>query len=77
MKLLGNSSYGYQMMDRSRHTTRKYLNDDKTHKMVNEPLLKRVNTIEKDLYEVELLKSTIEQEENTSSLDFSNCSMRN
>ena len=29
MKLLGNSSYGYQIMDRSRHTITKYLNDEK------------------------------------------------
>ena len=59
MKLLGNSSYGYQIMDRSRHTITKYLNDEKTHKAINEPLFKRLNTVEKDLYEVELLKSTI------------------
>ena len=31
MKLLGNSSYGYQIMDRSKHTITKYLNDEKTH----------------------------------------------
>ena len=29
MKLLANSSYGYQIMDRSRHTLTKYLNDEK------------------------------------------------
>ena len=29
MKLLGNSSYGYQIMDRSRHTITKDLNDGK------------------------------------------------
>ena len=64
MKLLGNSSYGYQIMDRSsRHTITKYLNDEKTHKAINEPLFKRINTVEKDLYEVELLKSTIEHRE--------------
>ena len=63
MKLLGNSSYGYQIMDRSRHTIKKYLNDEKTHKAINEPLFKRLNTVEKDLYEVELLKSTIEHRE--------------
>ena len=63
MKLLGNSSYGYQIMDRSRHTITKYLNDEKTHKAINEPLFKRLNTVEKDLYEVELLKSTIEHRE--------------
>ena len=27
MKMLGNSSYGYQIMDRSRHTETKYLNN--------------------------------------------------
>ena len=32
MKLSGNSSYGYQIMDRSRHTITKYLKDEKTHK---------------------------------------------
>ena len=31
MKLLANNSYGYQIMDRSRHTVTKYLNDEKTH----------------------------------------------
>ena len=63
MKLLGNSSYGYQIMERSRHTITKYLNDEKTHKATNEPLFKRLNAVEKDLYEVELLKSTIERRE--------------
>ena len=63
MKLLGNSSYGYQIMDRSRHTITKYLNDEKTHKAINEPLFKRLNTVQKDLYEIELLKSTIEHKE--------------
>ena len=63
MKLLGNFSYGYQIMDRSRHTIIKCLNDEKTHKAINELLFKRLNTVEKDLYEVELLKSTIEHRE--------------
>ena len=63
MKLLGNCSYGYQIVDRSRHTVTKYLNDEKTHKAINEPLFKRLNTVEKDLYEVELLKSTSEHRE--------------
>ena len=62
MKLLGNSSYGYQIMDRSRHTITKNLNDEKTHKAINEPLFKKLNSVEKDLYEVELLKSTIEHQ---------------
>ena len=36
MKLLDNSSYGYQIMDRSRHTITKYLGEEKTHKAKNE-----------------------------------------
>ena len=63
IKLLGISSYGFQIMDRSRHSITKYLNDEKTHKAINEPLFKRLNTVEKDFYEVELLKSTIEHRE--------------
>ena len=63
MKLLGNSSYGYQIMDRSGHTITKYLNDEKTQRAIDEPLFKRLNTVEKDLYEVDLLKSTIEHRE--------------
>ena len=47
MKLLGNSSYGYQIMNRSRHTITKYLNDEKTHKAINEPLIKRLIQLKK------------------------------
>ena len=60
MKLLGNSSYGYQIMDRSRHTETKYLNDEKTHNAINGKLFKRLNSVSKELYEVELVKSKIE-----------------
>ena len=35
MKILTNSSFGYQIMDRSRHTVTKYLNDEKTHSAIN------------------------------------------
>ena len=34
MKFLANSSYGYQIMDRSRHTVKEYLNDEKTHSAI-------------------------------------------
>ena len=47
MKLLGNSSYGYKIMDRSRHTITKYLNDKKTRKAINEPLFKNLNHLKK------------------------------
>ena len=63
MRLLGNSSYGYQIMDRSKQTITKHLNGEKNHKAINELLFKILNTVEKDLYEVELLKLTIEDTE--------------
>ena len=40
MKLLANSSYGYQIMDQSRHTVMKYLTDEKTHAAINSKLFK-------------------------------------
>ena len=43
MKLLGNSSFGYQILDRSRHTETKYLNDEKTQNEINGKLFKRLN----------------------------------
>ena len=46
MKILGKPSYGYQIIDRSRHTITEYLNDEKTHKAIKEPLFKRLNTVE-------------------------------
>ena len=52
MKLLANSSYGYQIMDRSRHTVTKYLNDEKTHSAINSKMFKRLNHITDQLYQV-------------------------
>ena len=54
MKLLANSSYGYQIMDRSHHTVTKYLNDEKTHGAINTKFFKRLDHINDQLYEVEL-----------------------
>ena len=63
MKLLANSSYGYQIMDPSRHTVTKYLNDEKTHSQIINKLFKRFYFITDQLYEVELVKSEIEHRE--------------
>ena len=57
MKLLANSSYGYQIMDRSRHTVTKNLKDKKTHGAINTKLFKRFDHINDQLYEVELAKA--------------------
>ena len=50
-------------MVRSSRTITKILNDGKTNKAINEPLFKRLNSIERDLYENELLKLTVENRE--------------
>ena len=60
MKLLASSSYGYQIMDRSRHTVTKYLTDEKTQSAINSKMFKRLIHITDQLYEVELMKPEIE-----------------
>ena len=49
MKLLANSSYGYQIMDRSQHTITKYLRDEKTHAAINSKLFKRLDFMNNSL----------------------------
>ena len=63
MKLPANSSYGYQIMDRSRHTVRQYLSDEKTHAAINSKLFKKLDHVNNSLYEVELAKEQIEHKE--------------
>ena len=63
MKLLANSSYGYQIMDRSRQTVTKYLSDEKTHAAINSKLFERLDHLHNSLYEVELAKAEIEHKE--------------
>ena len=63
MKLLANSSYGFQLMDRCRHIVAKYLNDEKTHGAINTIFFKRFYHIIDQLYEVELAKAEIEHRE--------------
>ena len=63
MKLLANSSYEYQIMDRSRHTVTKYLSDEKTHAAIKSKLFKKLDHVNNSLYEVELAKAHIEHKE--------------
>ena len=63
MKFLANSSYGYQIIHRSRQTVTKFLNDEKTQVATKGKLFKRLNLISDQLYEVELVKSEIEHRE--------------
>mgnify|MGYP005677424497 FL=1 len=50
-------------MDRSKHSITKYLCDEKTHKAINGKMFTRLNTINDNLYEVELAKKEIEHRE--------------
>ena len=50
-------------MDRSRHTETKYLNDEKAHEAIYGKLFKRLNSVSKELYEVELVESKFEHRE--------------
>ena len=63
MKLLANSSYGYQIMNRSRHTVTKYLSDEKTPAAINSKLFKKLDRVNYSLYEVELAKAQNEHKE--------------
>ena len=63
IKLLANSSYGYQIMDRSSHTVTKDLNDEKTHGAINTKIFSRLDHINDQLYEVEMTKAEIEHRE--------------
>ena len=60
VKLLANSSYGYQIMDRSRLTVANYLSNEKTHGAINTKLSKRLDQFNDQLYQVELAKAEIE-----------------
>ena len=63
MKLIANSSYGYQIMDRSRNTVTKYLSDEQTHAAINSKLFIKLDHLNISLYEVELAKAEIEHKE--------------
>ena len=58
-----NSSYGYQIMDCSRHTVTKNLSAEKTHGAINTKFFKRLDHINDQLFEVELVKAEIEHRE--------------
>ena len=63
MKFLANSSYGYQILDQSRHTVTKYFTDEETLATINSKLFKKTYYVNNTLYEVELAKAQIEYKE--------------
>ena len=62
-KFLANSSYGYQITDRSRHTVTKYLTDEKTHAAIISKLSKKLHHVNISLYELEFADAQIEHKE--------------
>ena len=63
MIIQANTSYGYQIWDRARHTVTNYLTNDKTHCAINSRMFKRLNHFTNTLYEFELVKPEIEHKE--------------
>ena len=59
MKLIGNSSYGYQIMGRSRHTTTKYVKGSQVDKFINNRFFMSLNQLPEEIYEVELNNTRI------------------
>ena len=57
MKLLGNNPYSYQIMNRNRHIETLYLTDE--NKANNNRLFRELNNFSTDIYQVELVKSTV------------------
>ena len=59
MKLLAISSYGYQIMDRGRHSVTMFINVEKTHAAISKKMVKILEFINDQLEKVELAKSEI------------------
>ena len=62
-KRLANTSFGVQIMDRSRHAVTKYSCDEKMYGPINNKIFKQLNNIDEKLYEVDLVKTEIESRE--------------
>ena len=62
-KLVANSSYGYQIMNRSQQTVTKYLRDGRTHTTIENKLFKQLDHVNNALCEFELNKTQIEHKE--------------
>lgn len=60
MKLLGNSAYGSQILDKEKHMDVKYVVGERKARMkVNEPQFRKLSELEKDTYEIESAKKRI------------------
>ena len=59
-KLLSNSSYGSVLMDRTKHSNTRYMNNKiKISKVINSPTFKTLEKLEDNLFEVETYKNSV------------------
>ena len=63
MKLIGNSSYGYQIMNRSKQTNTRYVNEDMVNVLINKKHFKDYNQLNESTFEVQSTKSKIVHKE--------------
>ena len=63
MKLLANSYYDYQILDRSEHPVTDYLNEKKTLSAMNSKLLKKLDPMNHQFCKVELAEPEVEPRE--------------
>ena len=63
IKLLANSSYGYQIMEKSQQKINIYLSDKKEHKTMNSKFFRGLNYLNDKLSEVEAVKPNLEHNE--------------
>ena len=56
-KLWGNSAYGRTVMRKDKHNSIKYSDESKVENYILNPLFKRVELLQDDFYEVEMIKS--------------------
>ena len=63
MKLIGNSSYGYQIMDRSKNSKTQYVFRAEVDNLVNERSFKNLNVLLSSIYEVEMVKLEVNHKE--------------
>ena len=63
MKQIGNSSYGYQIIHRSRHTNTKYVKGSQLDNFIYNRFFKTIIELPEEIYEVEMSKSGIDHKE--------------
>ena len=63
MKLIGTYSYGYQIIDQSKHSKTQYRVGAEVDQLVNERNFKNLNLLPSYIYEVEIVKSKVNHKE--------------